>query len=114
MPQLRRLSGDKEIRDFIQATDDGRPRIAVIEFTADWCGPCKRIAPAVQSIADRLADEVAFAKVDADADKDLLDDYGVKILPTFVIVRKGKRVGKVKGADVKRLDAEVQALVDDK
>lgn len=79
--------------------------IVMVDFWADWCAPCKAMAP----ILDRLADEypsVLIVKVDAAAHEEVLEEYNVRSLPTLLLFRSGERVdqlvGKMPHALIKR------------
>ena len=60
----------------------GRP--CVIDFYADWCGPCKEMSPVVERAAAKLAGKVDFMKVDVDAEGELAAMFGISSIPTFV------------------------------
>jgi thiol-disulfide isomerase/thioredoxin len=86
---------------------------------ADWCAPCKQVAPFYEDLASKLASHkfVALVKVDTESHKDIASKYQVTSLPTFVIFRNGAIVDKVEGADPRRLanivtklGAEIEAI----
>ena len=78
-----------------------------VDFTASWCGPCKKIAPVFQALAEQNAAAAKFFKLDVDASKDLAQRYSVTAMPTFVAIRNGKEVDRLKGADEAGLKAFV-------
>jgi thioredoxin 1 len=61
----------------------GKGKAIVVDFTADWCGPCKAVAPELEKLAGEHTD-VEFVKVDADANPDLVQRLGVMGVPTMV------------------------------
>ncbi|CAI4217795.1 unnamed protein product [Parascedosporium putredinis] len=67
----------------------------IVDFYADWCPPCRAIAPVFSQLADEYAvtGHVAFAKVNVDNVKDVAAKYGVSAMPTFVVFRNGKPGG---------------------
>jgi thioredoxin 1 len=69
-------------------------RPAVVDFTAAWCGPCRAIAPVIESLASDYADRVTVAKVDIDDNPRLAAQYGVRSVPTVMLFAAGgiKRV----------------------
>lgn len=76
----------------------GAKELAVVKFTASWCGPCKAIAPVVEQLA-RKYPQVEFFEVDVDQSKDIAQKYGVTAMPTFVYFQSQSEVNRVRGAD---------------
>ncbi|MBF0249676.1 MAG: thioredoxin [Alphaproteobacteria bacterium] len=70
----------------------------VVDFMADWCGPCKVIAPEIIKTAKALEPHVRFAKVDTDEDQKLAGHNGVRGFPTLVIYKHGHEVARHAGA----------------
>jgi len=70
----------------------------LVDFWADWCGPCKMIAPALEEIADELSDKVRIAKVDIMANTDTASNFGVQSIPLLVLFKDGKPVAQKLGA----------------
>lgn len=66
--------------------------LAVVDFTASWCGPCKLVAPLMEQLADEYGERAAIAKVDIDANKDLAKQYAVKSIPAVLIFKGGDLV----------------------
>ncbi|KAL1894910.1 hypothetical protein Sste5346_005597 [Sporothrix stenoceras] len=87
--------------------------IVVTDFYADWCGPCKMIAPTFESLANKFAkpNRIAFAKVDVDNQRDVAQQYGVRAMPTFVILRNGSVIDTIQGANPPALTAAVEKAV---
>ena len=83
------------------------PRLLVVDFFAEWCGPCKRVAPQFAELAAKHQRVARFAKVDVDAAPDLAQNAGVRAMPTFHIYKAGERVFELKGADIGKLEAAV-------
>jgi thiol-disulfide isomerase/thioredoxin len=80
---------------------------------ADWCGPCKQIAPHYETLARSLTrpGAITFAKVNSDEHTEISQKYSVSSLPTFLVFRDGKVEKKVQGANPRELTRVVQALV---
>ncbi|XP_076894261.1 thioredoxin H2-like [Bidens hawaiensis] len=71
-------------------------KLMVIDFSAAWCGPCKFIEPAVHDLAVEFSD-VDFIKIDIDELPDVANDFDVKAMPTFVLVKRGKERNRMVG-----------------
>ena len=69
--------------------------VVLVDFYADWCGPCQQLAPIVVSVAART--DAAVAKVDTDAQRALAANYGVRSLPTLVLFVDGEPAERVVG-----------------
>ncbi len=70
----------------------------LVDFWADWCGPCKMIAPALEEIADELGDKVEIAKVDIMANPDTAGSMGVQSIPLLKLFKNGQPVADLLGA----------------
>ncbi|MDE1852524.1 MAG: thioredoxin [Thaumarchaeota archaeon] len=70
----------------------------VVDFYADWCGPCRAVGPVIESLSQEYAGKVNFAKVDTDANQALAARYGIMSIPTVMIFKEGRIVDKVIGA----------------
>lgn len=70
----------------------------LVDFWADWCGPCKMIGPALEEIAEELAGKVTIAKMDIMANTDTPANFGVKSIPLLVLFKNGKQVAHKLGA----------------
>lgn len=83
-------------------------RLVLIDFYANWCGPCKMLSPIIDQIADERED-VVVAKVDVDKEVELAEKFGVFSIPTLVILKEGEVVHQSAGA---RPKAQILALLD--
>jgi thioredoxin 1 len=70
----------------------------LVDFWADWCGPCKMVAPVLEEIAGVHADKLTIAKLDVDANPSIARDYQILSLPTMMLFRDGKPVKQIVGA----------------
>jgi thioredoxin 1 len=85
----------------------------LVDFWAEWCGPCKQIAPALEQIAEELAGKVVVAKVDIEASPTTPSRYGVRGIPTLMLFSGGQMTSMKVGAMPKQkiLDWLVEAGV---
>ncbi len=70
----------------------------MVDFYAEWCGPCKQMAPIVDDLAKQFEGKVKIGKVDVDANPETPQMYGVQSIPTFVLLKNGEVVNKFTGA----------------
>ena len=71
--------------------------VAVVDFFANWCGPCRKLSPILDEVADELASEVKFAKIDTDENLDAAKKYQVSGLPTLLVFKNGEVVERMVG-----------------
>ena len=70
----------------------------LVDFWAEWCGPCKMIAPAVHDLAEEYTGKLNVAKVDIDNSPEIATKYGIRSIPALIFFRDGKPVDQVIGA----------------
>ena len=70
----------------------------LVDFYADWCGPCRMVGPVMETLSQEYTGRVSFAKVDTDANQSLAMRYNIMSIPTVMIFKGGQIVGKVIGA----------------
>ena len=70
----------------------------LVDFWADWCGPCKMIAPALEEISDELAGQVTIAKMDIMENPEVAGQIGVQSIPLMVLFKNGQPVARKLGA----------------
>jgi thioredoxin 1 len=78
------------------------PTPVLVDFWAEWCGPCKMIAPVLSELADEYAGRVKIGKVNIDDHQELAAQYGVRAIPTLLVFQKGEVVEQLVGARSKR------------
>lgn len=74
----------------------------LVDFYADWCGPCKAMAPVVDALAQEYEGKAKVGKINTDENQDIAAEYGVMSIPTFIVFKGGKAVKKMIGMQDKR------------
>jgi thioredoxin 1 len=74
----------------------------VVDFWAEWCGPCKQIGPALEEIASEMGGKVRIAKVNIDENPQAPSRFGIRGIPTLLIFKDGELIDRKVGADSKR------------
>ncbi len=70
----------------------------LVDFWAEWCGPCKMIGPSLEEISDEMAGQLTIAKVNIDDNPDAPTRYGVRGIPTMILFKNGEKVAEKVGA----------------
>ena len=85
----------------------------VIDFWATWCGPCRKVGPTIQELADQYEGQAIIGKVNIEEDADgLVADFGIRNVPTTLYIKGGEVVDKVVGAAPKRtLEEKLKAIL---
>ena len=73
------------------------PLPVVVDFYADWCGPCRTTAPTITELAEKLSGRVKFATVDVAEADGVMRSYGIQALPTFLFVKEGEEKARAVG-----------------
>ena len=80
----------------------------LVDFYADWCGPCKMMSPIIEEIAENLNGKVKIAKINVDEEADLAIEYEVSSIPTFLLIKNGQVVTNIIGMrDKKDLEEKI-------
>lgn len=96
---------------YIELTNDNfedtvNSGISLVDFWAPWCGPCRMLAPIIEELAADFDGTAKICKVNTDEEQDLATKYGIRSIPTMLIIKDGEVVDQVVGASSK------QALTD--
>ena len=76
----------------------GAPGPVLVDFWAEWCGPCRMIAPALEEISNELGEKVTVAKLNIDENPDAPAKYGVRGIPTMILFKNGEAAATKVGA----------------
>lgn len=100
-----------------QATTDSRfdqdviqaETLTLVDFWADWCGPCKAIAPVLDQLAEDYGERLSIRKLDADKNPQAVADYGIRSIPSLLLFKQGKVVASLIGLQSKtKLTAAIE------
>lgn len=92
---------EKIITDATYAEIEATGLPLVIDFSATWCGPCKKIAPIIEELAGEYEGKVNICKCDVDDNDDLTAKFGIRNVPTVLFIKNGEVVDKHVGAATK-------------
>lgn len=83
----------------------------LVDFFAEWCGPCKTLAPILKQVKDELGDTVRIVKIDIDKNQPLASKYQVRGVPTMLLFKNGKQLWRKSGALPKHEIVEAIAAI---
>ena len=87
---------------------EGADGLALVDFWAAWCGPCRMVAPEIKKVAEHLGGKALVLKVDTDANPELSSRFGIRSIPTIGVFHHGKEVNRASGA---RPAAAIEAML---
>ncbi|MDR2904686.1 MAG: thioredoxin [Helicobacteraceae bacterium] len=85
-------------QNFKENTQSG---VCMVDFWAPWCGPCRMVAPTIDAVAEQFAGKVKVFKVNVDENGDLATEYGVRSIPTIVLLKDGAQVDSIIGVQTR-------------
>ena len=85
----------------------------LLDFFADWCGPCKRQGPILEDLKQKMGDKVEIRKIDVDQNMEMANKYGIRVVPTLIIEKEGKVIRTLEGVtSAESLESMISPLVD--
>lgn len=103
---LQKIQGS-QIAEVTSVSD----RISVVDFSADWCGPCKMIHPVLEKLSDQMKGKVDFYTVDVDESQQEANTFGIRGVPTMIIFLNGREIDRMVGfRDANSLKSSLEAL----
>lgn len=98
----------EDFTDEVETADDP----VLVDFWAEWCGPCKQLAPRIEELAEEFDGEVKFVKVDVDDNQELAGQFGIRSIPTLLLFQEGEKVEQIVGSVPKeRIKEEIEKLL---
>ena len=73
-------------------------KLVLVDFWAEWCGPCKQIAPRLDEISEKYSEYLSVCKVDVDSNRELALQYNVRSIPSLMIFKEGEMIDSLMGA----------------
>ena len=70
----------------------------LVDFWAEWCGPCRMVSPAVEQLSQTMSDKIKVAKLNVDENQEIAIRYGVRSIPSLVLFKGGKEIARTIGA----------------
>ncbi len=77
--------------------DGVKSGFTLVDFHADWCGPCRMLAPVLERVAEKMSGKVTFAKIDIDQAQKTAATYQVTSIPTLILFKDGKEIARLVG-----------------
>ncbi len=94
----------KNVKEFLSE------KVAVLDFWATWCGPCRMMSPIVEGLAEKYQGRVAFGSVNVDEEEPLAISYGISVIPTLMFFKDGQMIKKTLGL---RSASELEGILDE-
>lgn len=88
-------------------------RPVLLDFYADWCGPCRRQGPILEDLKKKMGEKVEIRKIDVDQHMEMANKYGIRVVPTLIIEKDGKVIRSLEGVtSAETLESMLSPLVE--
>ncbi len=101
--KLEKMAVEIKDSNFEEMVLNGDKKVAVLDFWAEWCGPCKMIAPVIERLSEKYGDKALIGKVNVDENPDISVRYRIRNIPTVLFIKDGEVVDKQVGAGPEKL-----------
>jgi thioredoxin 1 len=106
---VRELEGSE-----LESVRDAGDRLSLVDFSAEWCGPCKMLHPVLEKVSDEMSEQVDFYAVDVDRAQAQASKLGIRGVPTMIVFHGGSEVDRMVGfRDASSLSGRLRELVDE-
>lgn len=82
-------------------------RPVLVDFSAEWCGPCKQLAPVIEELAEKYAEQVKVGKVDVDQAQKVAMKYGIMGVPTVMLFKDGEAIDRIVGNQPEKIEGMI-------
>ncbi len=94
---------DLTVANFDESIKEG---VALVDFWAPWCGPCRMLAPVIEELAEEFDGKAKICKVNTDEEQDIAVKYGIRSIPTILFFKDGELIDQMVGASSKQVLAD--------
>ncbi len=102
------IINSQELKDLLQVSE----KPVFVDFYADWCGPCRMLAPVLSELAEKYADKAVFVKVNVDESEEAAIEHGISSIPNVIAFKGGKAVANQLGfAPASALETFIQKVL---
>ncbi|MBN4066792.1 thioredoxin [Simkania negevensis] len=103
------MAGNVDVLNEDNFSSETAKGVTLVDFYADWCGPCKMLAPILEELATEMNDKARIVKIDTDASGSIAQEFQIASIPTLILLKDGKEVKRVVG--VRDIDA-LRSMID--